>query len=501
MNLVLISSEEADQRSLMHYRTKGSKNGERRYQNEDGSLTPLGYLHYAAMYGWGKRMGKTPADRAEAKAKQAELKAEQAKIKAEKAAAKEQKLNRSEKEIEKDLNDKIQKINEKAKAAEERAKNVTGIDEKGKEVNRLSLGDQTKLAIVDKSQLEEQKEQIKKARDMSDNELQQAINRLQKEKLYSELLNERANREKGPIHQMASKLFQDAAQDLARKALGVAVDKIIDKAKEKSAFNLSDFKDVDPYSLPSDKLKAVANAFNDAANLARNRNVVNNGGMDPNQGGNKNGDNNGGNKNPNTNTPKNESDKTSSDNSQTNNESQGVSKNQRKKMRAMANSGMSAAEIAKQTGFSESTVRQYAGEQLNKENQPADKQTSETPKSESADNRVRRDPVDLMGVASKLRKERKASVESQTEQIKRADNLLNKLAKQATLEMNEKERQQKLDDWIRWVNGSEWEKKQADMRAEDARKAEAAERDRKSREEEERQRKVYTAFGYRPPRR
>ena len=27
---------------LMHYRTKGSKNGQRRYQNEDGSLTAEG---------------------------------------------------------------------------------------------------------------------------------------------------------------------------------------------------------------------------------------------------------------------------------------------------------------------------------------------------------------------------------------------------------------------------------------------------------------------------
>lgn len=31
---------------LMHYRTKGSRNGERRYQNEDGSLTPEGREHY-----------------------------------------------------------------------------------------------------------------------------------------------------------------------------------------------------------------------------------------------------------------------------------------------------------------------------------------------------------------------------------------------------------------------------------------------------------------------
>lgn len=31
---------------LEHYRTKGSKNGVRRFQNEDGSLTPEGYRHY-----------------------------------------------------------------------------------------------------------------------------------------------------------------------------------------------------------------------------------------------------------------------------------------------------------------------------------------------------------------------------------------------------------------------------------------------------------------------
>ena len=31
---------------LMHFRTKGSKNGERRYQYEDGTLTPLGREHY-----------------------------------------------------------------------------------------------------------------------------------------------------------------------------------------------------------------------------------------------------------------------------------------------------------------------------------------------------------------------------------------------------------------------------------------------------------------------
>lgn len=42
---------------LMHYRTKGSKNGVRLYQNPDGSLTPLGERHYRDMYGYGERDG------------------------------------------------------------------------------------------------------------------------------------------------------------------------------------------------------------------------------------------------------------------------------------------------------------------------------------------------------------------------------------------------------------------------------------------------------------
>lgn len=35
-------------------RTKGSKNGVRRWQNLDGTLTEAGKIHYGQMYGWGK---------------------------------------------------------------------------------------------------------------------------------------------------------------------------------------------------------------------------------------------------------------------------------------------------------------------------------------------------------------------------------------------------------------------------------------------------------------
>lgn len=53
--LTLISKE-YEGASLMHYRTKGSKNGVRLYQYEDGSLTPLGRIHYGV--GQGRKSAK-----------------------------------------------------------------------------------------------------------------------------------------------------------------------------------------------------------------------------------------------------------------------------------------------------------------------------------------------------------------------------------------------------------------------------------------------------------
>ena len=51
-NGVLVNVPDEDY--LEHYRTKGSKNGQRLYQNKDGSLTPLGRIHY----GYGKERAK-----------------------------------------------------------------------------------------------------------------------------------------------------------------------------------------------------------------------------------------------------------------------------------------------------------------------------------------------------------------------------------------------------------------------------------------------------------
>lgn len=55
---VICTQEMADDYYLMHYRTKGSRNGIRRFQDENGRLTDEGYRHYAEMYGWNKKLNK-----------------------------------------------------------------------------------------------------------------------------------------------------------------------------------------------------------------------------------------------------------------------------------------------------------------------------------------------------------------------------------------------------------------------------------------------------------
>lgn len=60
---------------LAHFRTKGSKNGVRRYQQEDGTWTPLGLRERKVREGWGDGDERS-SSRAEKKAAKAEAKAE-----------------------------------------------------------------------------------------------------------------------------------------------------------------------------------------------------------------------------------------------------------------------------------------------------------------------------------------------------------------------------------------------------------------------------------------
>ena len=60
--------------TLAHFRTKGSKNGVRRFQNEDGTWTPLGLKERKEREGWGDRETRRAAKR-EAKAERKAQKA------------------------------------------------------------------------------------------------------------------------------------------------------------------------------------------------------------------------------------------------------------------------------------------------------------------------------------------------------------------------------------------------------------------------------------------
>jgi len=60
------------QNSLMHFRTKGSKNGVRRFQNRDGTWTPLGLQQRKAREGWGEEGGSRAERRAQRRLERAE---------------------------------------------------------------------------------------------------------------------------------------------------------------------------------------------------------------------------------------------------------------------------------------------------------------------------------------------------------------------------------------------------------------------------------------------
>ena len=101
---------------LMHFRTKGSKNGVRRYQTESGEWTPLGLKERKAREGWGETRKERRAEKKVAKAEKRAAKAERrtAKINARKertAALKEKKrLGDISKLTDEELRQKIARV-------------------------------------------------------------------------------------------------------------------------------------------------------------------------------------------------------------------------------------------------------------------------------------------------------------------------------------------------------------------------------------------------------
>lgn len=100
------------QNSLMHFRTKGSKNGVRRFQNEDGTWTPLGLRERKEREGWGDE----GASRKERKAQRQLARAErhqarrQARAEAREAAAERRRKNSLKGLTDAELQQKINRL-------------------------------------------------------------------------------------------------------------------------------------------------------------------------------------------------------------------------------------------------------------------------------------------------------------------------------------------------------------------------------------------------------
>ena len=204
MAVTLISREMAGDHSLMHYRVGGEKKGVRRYQYKNGSYTPEGYKHYKEMYGWGEKKEASEKKSDGKKPSLVERVKEHIEEKHEKNTPQTRKEAReTDKEVEKKVTEGIDKVK----------KNFSEKAEK-REAEDASL-----------------KETLKSVRSMSDDELNKQLDRLRREKQFSDLVSERDAREKGPLSTMANKLLRDAAEELGRKSLSAAIDALVGKIK------------------------------------------------------------------------------------------------------------------------------------------------------------------------------------------------------------------------------------------------------------------------------
>lgn len=367
MNVILTSVDNTP--SLLHFRTKGSKNGVRLYQYEDGSLTPLGRIHYG--------VGLSKEDRKlEEKANKYLDKAEliEDRINGRKGTSAEDGVfNTSDKK-------KLAKFLSKAEIANNTIE--TRIYNREQAQLRKAIANDAKTGLDTASLIKKRNDRSDNAREelskkidkqkniykMTDQELDKKIERLQKEKVYSDLLKEQANRGKKqhPMRAAVGEMLGEAVKKIAKQSLNELVDQVIARSKAKNAIKLSDYKDVDPYSLSSDKLKAVSDAFNTAANLVRNKYAVDHEGRSPNDGNKNQNDNQQNQNNP---QPKQQSNTPASDNRQSKKqekkEKQEAKQKEKQKnkqqdrVEAMARSGKTFEEIAKSLHISEAMVYKY----------------------------------------------------------------------------------------------------------------------------------------------
>lgn len=283
---VIVAREEPTNVYLDHSGLKGMKWGIRRWQNEDGTLTPAG----RERYGVGK--GKTGESESSGSEQPAAKKTIRQTMKERRAKNKEA----------------------KAEAAAKR----------------------------------------KEARTLSDEELQNRINRLNKEKQYAQLLQEREEREDSPLHREATKLLQDTMKQFAQKSMTALVDSTVDsikgKLKDKSP-TLEKYMSADINKLTLDQIKNLGQVYEAANKIVQNRPNVN----DTSPTAQKKIKN----QPKNQNEPSPNADSGSSNNNSNNGTK--LSKGQKKQIKQMQSSGKSVSDIASSLGITEERVKQYLG--------------------------------------------------------------------------------------------------------------------------------------------
>lgn len=115
---------------------------------------------------------------------------------------------------------------------------------------------------------------VKRSTVMSDDELRQRINRLNMEEQYDNLVARQKARGTGT----AKKLLGEAMENLGRKALGVAVDKIIDKMANKgNKFDINEWKNADVDGMDEDTIQKVAKWYQNAKSITAYRSSMSGG--------------------------------------------------------------------------------------------------------------------------------------------------------------------------------------------------------------------------------
>ena len=212
---------------------------------------------------------------------------------------------------------------------------------------KISKREQRKQLAEERKKIrEETKIARRNVRNLTNEELQERINRLNKEKQLDQLLQEQAARSEDPMRAKVHKLLSDAAEDLTKKTLAAVTQTIVNKATEKlnkkDVFDVGKYKDMDLFKLKSDEIAKVYNTFEQLGKIAENRDKAVK-------------SNNGGNNQNNQNNNQN--------NSQNNNQNSNqnpIGKKTKKKINRMKAEGKSAEEIAKSLDIAVDVIKKFA---------------------------------------------------------------------------------------------------------------------------------------------